>query len=104
MRATLCSSIQKIVMGCIVLRDRCCWSNKETKIIYFRSPNQWNLHDTDRVPKEGEDGWMEVIVWRFNSYCDNVHVNLKLKTYEGSMSGLIVYGLEFRPIYEFRFM
>ncbi|KAJ0638968.1 putative phloem protein [Helianthus annuus] len=76
-------------------------SNKETKALYFRTPHVWNIHDINQVPKQREDGWMEVNVWKFNSKDqlrnDCIHLNLKLISYEGTMSGLIVCGLEFRP-------
>ncbi|MFS8026609.1 putative phloem protein [Helianthus anomalus] len=77
-------------------------SKKEAKAIYFRTPKEWNIHDINQVPKQREDGWMEVNVWKFNSKDqlrkDCIHLNLKLISYEGTMSGLIVCGLEFRPM------
>ncbi|XP_071729547.1 F-box protein At2g02240-like [Rutidosis leptorrhynchoides] len=87
----------------VIVRNRYRWKSKET--IYFRYPDPWNVHETDRVPKERNDGWMEVIVWIYNSsnykLCnDSLHVNLKLISYEGTMSGLIIRGLEFRPMEE----
>ncbi|XP_071729546.1 uncharacterized protein [Rutidosis leptorrhynchoides] len=87
----------------VLVRNQERWKSKET--IYFRHPSPWNVHETDRVPKERSDGWMEVIVWIYNnSNCklrnDSLHVKLKLTTYEGTLSGLILGGLEFRPIEE----
>nr|XP_043627995.1 F-box protein At2g02240-like [Erigeron canadensis] len=79
----------------VIVRDQSNWGSKETGILYFRSPSPWNLVATDQVPKMREDGWMEVIVAIFNSDCR--FLNLKLSTYEGTMSGLIVRNLEFRP-------
>lgn len=77
-------------------------SNKVIKTIYFRTPNTWNIHDINQVPKQREDGWMEVNVWKFNSdnelRYDFFYMNLKLISYQGTMSGLIVCGLEFRPM------
>ncbi|MFS7919853.1 putative phloem protein [Helianthus anomalus] len=76
--------------------------NKEDKNIYFRSPNPWNLHDFNHIPEQREDGWMEVNVWNFSSnhklQNDYFWVNLKLISYEGTMAGLIVCGVEFRPM------
>ncbi|MFS7989897.1 putative phloem protein [Helianthus anomalus] len=73
--------------------------NKEFQYIYFRSPRFVYLQGNGRVPKYIEDGLMEVIVWEFNSgNNDHVSMSLKLRCYEGNMSGLIVYGIEFRPI------
>ncbi|KAI3512303.1 hypothetical protein L1887_19618 [Cichorium endivia] len=86
----------------VIVRDLLKRKNKEKRIIYFRSPNPCNVYDTDRVPEEREDGWMEVNVWQFNSsnkLRDNcVSINLKLISYEGTMHGLIVNGIEFRPM------
>ncbi|KAJ0624974.1 putative phloem protein [Helianthus annuus] len=78
-------------------------SNKVIKNLYLRSPNAWNIHDIDQVPKQREDGWMEVNVWTFKTkdvqrMFQGISVNLKLISYEGTMSGLIVCGLEFRPM------
>nr|XP_043617214.1 uncharacterized protein LOC122589040 [Erigeron canadensis] len=87
--------------GPVMIRDVLNWKNKETRILYFRYPSPWNLHDTDWVPKQRKDGWMEVMVWKFNSKSklrnDNVPMNLKLITYDGTMCGLIVCSLEIRP-------
>ncbi|XP_021990743.1 F-box protein At2g02240-like [Helianthus annuus] len=72
--------------------------NKEFQYIYFRSPRFVYLQGNGRVPKYRADGLMEVIVWEFNSgNNDHVPMSLKLRCYEGNMSGLIVYGIEFRP-------
>ncbi|KAJ0511674.1 putative protein kinase RLK-Pelle-CrRLK1L-1 family [Helianthus annuus] len=88
--------------GPVIVRDLFHWKSKETGVVYFRSPNPWNVRDTDWVPRQRKDGWMEVIVWKFNSNYelknDHLFVNLKLVTYEGTMSGLIVCGIKFRPI------
>ncbi|KAJ0613277.1 putative protein kinase RLK-Pelle-L-LEC family [Helianthus annuus] len=86
----------------VKVRDLLHRSNKKTKAFYFRTPKAWNIHDINQVPQKREDGWMEVNVWKFNSRdgprngC--IHVNLKVISYEGTMSGLIVCGLEFRPM------
>ncbi|KAL8251417.1 hypothetical protein R6Q59_035110 [Mikania micrantha] len=86
--------------GPVIARDL--FHQKETRILYFRSPNPSNIHDSDSIPEKREDGWLEVILWIFNSdyelKSDHLFVNLKLVTYEGTMSGLIVRGIEFRPI------
>ncbi|KAJ0503371.1 putative phloem protein [Helianthus annuus] len=88
--------------GPVIVRDLFNWGSKETGILYFRHPNPWNVRDTDWVPRQRKDGWMEVIVWKFNSNYepknDDLFVRLKLITYEGTMSGLIVRGIRFRPI------
>ncbi|KAJ0511686.1 putative phloem protein [Helianthus annuus] len=89
--------------GPVIVRDLFNWRSKETGVLYFRHPNPWNVRDTDHwVSRQRKDGWMEVIVWKFNSNYelknDHLFVNLKLITYEGTMSGLIVRGIRFRPI------
>ncbi|XP_076950162.1 uncharacterized protein LOC143623038 [Bidens hawaiensis] len=85
----------------VKVRDLFQQGNKESEILNFISPSPWNIHDITRVPQQREDGWMEVNVWKFNSNQlknDCILVNLKFTSYEGTMSGLIVCGAEFRPI------
>ncbi|KAD3337412.1 hypothetical protein E3N88_32932 [Mikania micrantha] len=53
--------------------------NKKFQFLYFRSPRSVNLHGN-----------------KLNE--DHHPMSLKLRCYEGTMSGLIVYGIEFRPI------
>ncbi|KAL8259620.1 hypothetical protein R6Q59_027573 [Mikania micrantha] len=88
--------------GPVTVRDLFHYRSKETRILYFRYPKIWNMHDTDWVPRKRKDGWMEVILWKYNSNYelknDHLFVNLKLVTYEGTMSGLIVRGIKFRSI------
>ncbi|KAM0065818.1 putative phloem protein [Helianthus debilis subsp. tardiflorus] len=77
--------------------------NKGNQIIYFRTPSHLNHHDDFWIPEQRKDGWMEVMIWKFNSKYNNnlgkdvIPMNLKLVTYVGTMSGLIICGLEFRP-------
>ncbi|XP_076881469.1 uncharacterized protein LOC143529594 [Bidens hawaiensis] len=75
---------------------------KVSEFVYFRTPSPWNIHNITQIPKQRSDGWMEVNVKKFNSNLelenDCVRVNLKILSYEGSLSGLIVSGLEFRPM------
>ena len=104
----LCYLVFKLSEKCggmhcpVIVRDLVRRNNKEAEIIYFRSPSPWNLHENNSVPQQRKDGWMEVKVWKFNSNHqlreDCIQVNLKLVTYEGTMSGLIVCGLEFRLV------
>ncbi|MFS7947060.1 putative phloem protein [Helianthus anomalus] len=83
----------------VKVRDVLLRKNKEFKFLYFRTPRAVNLHNIERVPKPREDGLMEVIVWEFNSgNNDHVRMSLKLRCYEGTMSGLIVHGIEFRSL------
>lgn len=86
----------------VKVRDILHWKNKETKILFFRSPNPLDQHDANWVPEQRADGFMEVIVWKFNSNynCRKncIPMNVKLIAYEGTMSGLIAFGLEVRPM------
>nr|XP_043610974.1 uncharacterized protein LOC122582620 [Erigeron canadensis] len=86
----------------VIIRDLLRWRSKEVGILYFRSPSPWNLRDDHHVPEKREDGWMEVLVWKSNSGFeprnDYIPINLKLIVYEGTLSGLIVRGLEFRSM------
>ena len=85
----------------VKVRDLLHRKKKETKIIYFRSPAPMNQHDAS-VPKQRKDGWMEVMVWKFDSKSklgnNPIPMNLKLITYEGTMSGLTICGLDFQPL------
>ncbi|KAK9058890.1 hypothetical protein SSX86_023734 [Deinandra increscens subsp. villosa] len=75
--------------------------NRAVEIVYFKPPRPWNIHDITRVANQRKDGWMEVNIWKFNSTHelknDCIPVNLKLISYGGTISGIIVCGLEFRP-------
>ncbi|XP_071717767.1 F-box protein At2g02240-like [Rutidosis leptorrhynchoides] len=87
----------------VKVRDLLHHENKEPEIIYLSNQKKWNSHDFTRVPKEREDGWMEVHVSKFdlNRELDQdgcLRVRLKFISYEGTMPGLVVNGLEFRPI------
>ncbi|GJX33216.1 kinase-like domain, phloem protein 2-like protein [Tanacetum coccineum] len=87
----------------VKVRDQLRGKNKEIEIIYFRSPSPINLHDTFRVPEKGKGGWMEVNVWEFNTDKElkdsHVPMDLILTSYElGTMRGLILNGIEFRPM------
>ncbi|GJY31173.1 kinase-like domain, phloem protein 2-like protein, partial [Tanacetum coccineum] len=63
-----------------------------------------SIHEEARVPNQREDGWMEIQLWKFNSAHefkdDSLSINMKFTSLEGTMSGLIVCGLEFRPVLE----
>ncbi|KAL4557933.1 hypothetical protein LXL04_036128 [Taraxacum kok-saghyz] len=82
-------------------RDLLPYSKERTKLITFTSPNIVNLDKIKWIPKQREDGWMEVRVWETNSDAHNddfIPMDLKLISFEGTMSGLLVCGIEFRPI------
>ncbi|XP_076910958.1 F-box protein At2g02240-like [Bidens hawaiensis] len=79
--------------------------NKVPEFVYFRTPSPWNMHNITQIPKQRRDRWMEVKVGKFktNRELENdcVSVNLKFVSYEGTLSGLIVCGLEFRPMQQY---
>ncbi|GKC03175.1 phloem protein 2-like protein [Tanacetum coccineum] len=83
-------------------RDLLKKSNKESSIIYLIAPGPVELYRDKRVPDRREDGWMEVRVWEFvynNEIKDNyIPMELKLACLGGTMSGLIICGVEFRPL------
>ncbi|GKD53388.1 kinase-like domain, phloem protein 2-like protein [Tanacetum coccineum] len=78
--------------------------NNEAEFLYFITPSPLNTNDVTRVPKQREDGWMEIQVWKFNSAHEfkdgSLSTDMKFTSHEGTMSGLIVCGLEFRPVRE----
>ncbi|KAL8244635.1 hypothetical protein R6Q59_010893 [Mikania micrantha] len=73
-------------------------AKQRTKIICFRTPSAVNLNKIKWIPEQREDGWMEVIIWETISDRNNIPMDLKLITFQGTMSGLIISGIEFRPI------
>ncbi|GJR50146.1 kinase-like domain, phloem protein 2-like protein [Tanacetum coccineum] len=77
--------------------------NNEAEFVYFITPSPLNTNDITRVPKQREDGWMEIQLWKFNSTHefkdDSLSMNMKFTTHQGTMSGLVVCGLEFRPMF-----
>nr|GFB14334.1 serine/threonine-protein kinase, active site protein [Tanacetum cinerariifolium] len=86
----------------VKVRDQLPGKNKEIEVIYFRSPSPINLHDTFRIPEKGKDGWMEVNVWEFKTDKElkdsHVPMDLILTSYQRTMRGLILNGIEFRPM------
>ena len=83
-------------------RDRLNKNSKEDTIIYLRAPGPIDLYRDKIVPENREDGWMEVRVWKF-VYNNEIKVNfipmeLKLVCLGGTMAGLTVCGIEFRPL------
>ncbi|GKE14926.1 kinase-like domain, phloem protein 2-like protein, partial [Tanacetum coccineum] len=84
------------------IRDLLHQENNEAEFVYFINPSPLNINDITRVPQEREDGWMEIQVWKFNSTHefkdDSLSINLKFTSHEGTMFGLIVCGLDFRPL------
>ncbi|GJU68582.1 kinase-like domain, phloem protein 2-like protein [Tanacetum coccineum] len=86
----------------VKVRDVLHQENNDAEFFYFITPSPLNINDITRVPKEREDGWMEIQLWKFNSTHefkdDSLSMNMKFTSHEGTMSGLIVCGLEFRPV------
>ncbi|GJS21487.1 kinase-like domain, phloem protein 2-like protein [Tanacetum coccineum] len=92
-------------MHCPVkVRDIPHQENKEAEFLYFITLEPSNIHDITRVPKQREDGWMEIQLWKFKSAHEfkdvSPSINMRFTSLEGTMSGLIVCGLEFRPVLE----
>ncbi|GKD74561.1 kinase-like domain, phloem protein 2-like protein [Tanacetum coccineum] len=90
-------------MHCPVkVRDILHQEKREAEFLYFITPEPLNIHDITRVPKQREDGWMEIQLWKFNSAHefkdDSLSMNMRFTSLEGTMPGLIVCGLEFRPL------
>ncbi|KAI3691122.1 hypothetical protein L2E82_49340 [Cichorium intybus] len=83
-------------------RDLLLHRKERTKIISFTYPSIVNLDKIKWIPEQREDGWMEVMVWEtiFDNTNNDEYIpmDLKLSCYEGNMYGLILYGIEFRPI------
>ncbi|PWA78169.1 protein kinase-like domain-containing protein [Artemisia annua] len=84
----------------VKVRDLLKKSNKETTIIYLKAPEPVDLYRDKRVPDRREDGWMEVRVWEFvyNNEIKDIPMELKLACLGGTMLGLTVCGIEFRPL------
>ncbi|GKA54728.1 kinase-like domain, phloem protein 2-like protein, partial [Tanacetum coccineum] len=78
--------------------------NNEAEFVYFITPSLLNINGITRVPKQREDGWMEIHLWKFNSAHEfkdgSLSIDMKFTCREGIMSGLVVCGLEFRPVLE----
>ncbi|KAD4384972.1 hypothetical protein E3N88_25140 [Mikania micrantha] len=74
------------------------YAKQRTKIICFRTPSAVNLNKIKWIPEQREDGWMEVIIWETISDGNNIPMDLKLISFQGTMSGLIISGIEFRPM------
>ncbi|PWA73099.1 protein kinase-like domain, Phloem protein 2-like protein [Artemisia annua] len=92
----------------IKVRDVLHKENNEAEFVYFITPSPLNINGITRVPKQREDGLMEIQVWKFNSTHefkdDSLSIEMKFTSHEGYMCGLIVCGLEFRPISQFQTM
>ncbi|GJV69200.1 kinase-like domain, phloem protein 2-like protein [Tanacetum coccineum] len=86
----------------VKVRDVLHKENNEAEFVYFITPSALNINGMTRVPKHREDGWMEIQVWKFNSTHEfedgSLSIEMKFTNHEGIMSGLIVCGLEFRPL------
>ncbi|PWA62780.1 protein kinase-like domain, Phloem protein 2-like protein [Artemisia annua] len=87
----------------VKVRDVLHKENNEVEFVYFITPSALNINGNTQVPKQREDGWMQIQVWKFNSAHefkdDSLSMDIKFTSHEGSMSGLIVCGLEFRPMF-----
>ncbi|GKA27275.1 kinase-like domain, phloem protein 2-like protein, partial [Tanacetum coccineum] len=77
----------------VKVRDVLHQQNNEAGFFYFTTPSPLNIHDFTRIPKQREDGWMEIQVWKFNSTHefkdDSLSIHMKFTSLQGIMSGLI---------------
>ncbi|GJZ37773.1 kinase-like domain, phloem protein 2-like protein, partial [Tanacetum coccineum] len=77
----------------VKVRDVLHQENNEAEFVYFITPSPLNIHGFTRIPKQRDDGWMEIQVWKFNSAHefkdDSLSMNFKFTSHEGIMSGLI---------------
>ncbi|GJR27087.1 kinase-like domain, phloem protein 2-like protein [Tanacetum coccineum] len=65
------------------------------------SYNPLNRHKLSYLPRQRSDGWMEVKVWQFDTGKTPKTVSMHLKLehpVKKDLSGLIIYGIELRPI------
>ncbi|GKD98750.1 kinase-like domain, phloem protein 2-like protein [Tanacetum coccineum] len=87
----------------VKVRDLLHQVNQEAEFFYFITPSPLNINDITRIPKQRKDGWMEIRLWKFNSTHDfkddSLSIYMKFISHEGTMSGLIICGLEFRPTF-----
>ncbi|GKD09014.1 kinase-like domain, phloem protein 2-like protein, partial [Tanacetum coccineum] len=62
-------------------------------LLFKLSENCQGMHGPVKVPKQREDGWMEIQLWKFNSAHefkdDSLSMNIKFTSHEGTMYGLI---------------
>ncbi|KAI7741266.1 hypothetical protein M8C21_008701 [Ambrosia artemisiifolia] len=82
-------------------RDLLPYRKQRTNIISFTTQSTMNLSNIKWIPEQREDGWMEVRVWEITSDMHNeesIPMDLKLISFEGKFSDLIISGIEFRPI------
>ncbi|GKC39514.1 kinase-like domain, phloem protein 2-like protein [Tanacetum coccineum] len=96
----VCNLLFKLSENCrgmhcpVKVRDVLHQENKEAEFLYFITPEPSNIHDITRVPKQREDGWMEIQLWKFNSAHefkdDSLSMNMRFTSLEGTMPGLIV--------------
>ncbi|GJR45711.1 kinase-like domain, phloem protein 2-like protein [Tanacetum coccineum] len=50
------------------------------------------------LPKQRSDDWMEVQIWEFRTTNKSILVRLELFSYDDSLEGIEVQGIEFRPV------
>ncbi|GJV59328.1 kinase-like domain, phloem protein 2-like protein, partial [Tanacetum coccineum] len=78
----------------VKVRDFLHQENNEAEFVYLITPSPLNIHGFTRIPKQRDDGWMEIQVWKFNSARkfkdDSLSMNMKFTSHEGIMFGLIL--------------
>ncbi|GJY48493.1 tyrosine-protein kinase receptor TYRO3-like protein [Tanacetum coccineum] len=85
---------------------------KDIRHIYLQTPqtpvigknvdkNTYNTSHRPKIkglPKQRSDDWMEVPIWEFRTTNKNILVRLELFSYDDSLEGIEVQGIEFRPV------
>ncbi|GJY42424.1 kinase-like domain, phloem protein 2-like protein [Tanacetum coccineum] len=81
---------------------------KDIQHIYLQTPqtpvidkNTYNTSHRPKIkglPKQRSDDWMEVQIWEFRTTNKSILVRLELFSYDDSLEGIEVQGIEFRPV------
>nr|GEV76937.1 protein kinase-like domain, phloem protein 2-like protein [Tanacetum cinerariifolium] len=78
----------------VKVRDVLHKENNEVEFVYFISPSALNINGNTRVPKQREDGWMEIQMWKFNSTHEfkdgSLSIDIKFTSHEGTIIGKMI--------------
>nr|GEV63581.1 protein kinase-like domain, phloem protein 2-like protein [Tanacetum cinerariifolium] len=78
----------------VKLRDVLHKENNGVEFVYFTTPSALNINGNTRVPKQREDGWMEIQMWKFNSTHEfkdgSLSVDIKFTSHEGTIIGKMI--------------
>lgn len=87
--------------------------SEDTCNIYLRSPqtpviingkvdekiySPMNRPRVKGLPQRRSDGWMEVQIWEFRTITKMICMHLELSSYDETLKGIKVQGIEFRPV------